>query len=658
MVNMSNNCYNSPLIKSLFSLLFVIISESSRLRVLKKTTTPASPAATTHPPRGRTTSASTPRFTCHTKTTTKTICNDEMADIAVWINGREKLLTGVSKSTTCQDIVRTLLEDDLRIDKVPRAIIKNFALYERWRDCERPLAPRTRVYKLWKAWGAEQENVKFTMKKCSGVTHRDSCGMDDSGRGSRDKARKDRTRRQSYNGDRRHHSKGLSMRRGNVDNNNTRVTDDRRRSRDSRHDKGRDILLVVKSEDSTGSSTSEAEFVSSDVCGPEIIGTDDPSSGSLPDALMNLAASSSLTTTPPSADIFRNVFQMVLQQSQQLEGLLEQAQCIDREIEFYETKMHLLRVEENGKNYVQDAYLASAAHELPHPGTDTESKMAEIINGMYPHQTEGSGELEAYIDLCERILGVEDQLSAKRSTISTLSCEIERERAVLRQSRQQPAASSVVVTRENLPFDGGSTELDKMSYHDAEILPKFSVVHQSLSSSSSRSPDYGLTTAQLKSSAQTLVAHRTEISTMQKQLQSPAATSSSETVSNGKSDWMNVLNGELLRLEETEQSMMTSLSSSSSSMEVTTSEEDDERSSEKRLQKLLQLVRQPLQPIQEIPEDDIGQYPDGIHLTANEEECMMSKKMVSDDSSDTGLSSLHSQDDQDQFFEIITETLV
>ncbi|XP_070556544.1 ras association domain-containing protein 10-like isoform X2 [Ptychodera flava] len=108
-----------------------------------------------------------------------------MADLTIWIEGREKRVSGLSKKTTCSDILKTLL----RTKNYDQDEMQNFTIYERWGDCERPLSPRTKIYKIWKAWGNEQPNVKFTLRKTRSSKH--SGGGDGGGGGGRAKRSSD-----------------------------------------------------------------------------------------------------------------------------------------------------------------------------------------------------------------------------------------------------------------------------------------------------------------------------------------------------------------------------------------------------------------------------------------------------------------------------------
>jgi Ras association domain-containing protein 9/10 len=82
-------------------------------------------------------------------------------EIPVWVCGTQKWVTGLTKRTTCDDVVYALLYND---DKHEAENTDKYTIHERWRDVERPLQGRTKILKIWRAWGAEQCNVQLTMR--------------------------------------------------------------------------------------------------------------------------------------------------------------------------------------------------------------------------------------------------------------------------------------------------------------------------------------------------------------------------------------------------------------------------------------------------------------------------------------------------------------
>lgn len=129
------------------------------------------------------------------------------AEIPVWVNSRLRWVTGIGRKTTCDDVIAVLLrsEEDGRT-RPEEATTKSlqegqgFAIMERWRRMERPLDGRSRILRVWNAWGDAQNEVRFALKR---VTDWEA----DSGRGSpgRDSCSTTLSRR------RKHHHRGTKL---------------------------------------------------------------------------------------------------------------------------------------------------------------------------------------------------------------------------------------------------------------------------------------------------------------------------------------------------------------------------------------------------------------------------------------------------------------
>ncbi|KAK2854018.1 hypothetical protein Q5P01_006679 [Channa striata] len=89
--------------------------------------------------------------------------DSEENKISVWVCREEKLVLGLSKRTTCADVVRVLL-DDLR-SKRGLSAANSYSIVEKWRGFERSLPNKTKILRLWAAWADEQRNVKFVLVK-------------------------------------------------------------------------------------------------------------------------------------------------------------------------------------------------------------------------------------------------------------------------------------------------------------------------------------------------------------------------------------------------------------------------------------------------------------------------------------------------------------
>ena len=153
------------------------------------------------------------------------------AEIPFWIHDRPKWISGITRQTTCQDILHALVKaerkangnnlgvndftstnkhnsrdrnsvstskssntnslprdsklqsgerdkschnDERREDITCRKISRQLALVEQWRGVERPLSGTSRILKLWNAWGEEKSQVRFTIKRISSSSSKSS----------------------------------------------------------------------------------------------------------------------------------------------------------------------------------------------------------------------------------------------------------------------------------------------------------------------------------------------------------------------------------------------------------------------------------------------------------------------------------------------------
>lgn len=91
-------------------------------------------------------------------------------EIQVTVCGEEKVVCGVTKHTTCLDMVQALLDDHKTVPESKRQLhgdAKDFCLVERWKGFERALPPLTRILRLWCAWGDQRPAVQFILFKTS-----------------------------------------------------------------------------------------------------------------------------------------------------------------------------------------------------------------------------------------------------------------------------------------------------------------------------------------------------------------------------------------------------------------------------------------------------------------------------------------------------------
>lgn len=91
-------------------------------------------------------------------------------EIQVTVCNEEKVVCGVTKHTTCADMIQALLDDHTSIPESKRLLHgepKDFCLVERWKGFERALPPLTRILRLWYAWGDQRPFIQFILVKTS-----------------------------------------------------------------------------------------------------------------------------------------------------------------------------------------------------------------------------------------------------------------------------------------------------------------------------------------------------------------------------------------------------------------------------------------------------------------------------------------------------------
>ncbi|XP_068595899.1 ras association domain-containing protein 9 [Brachionichthys hirsutus] len=91
-------------------------------------------------------------------------------EIQVTVCSEEKAVCGVTKHTTCADLIQALLDDHKSVPERRRVLngdAKDFCLVERWKGFERALPPLTRILRLCYAWGDQRPFIQFVLFKTS-----------------------------------------------------------------------------------------------------------------------------------------------------------------------------------------------------------------------------------------------------------------------------------------------------------------------------------------------------------------------------------------------------------------------------------------------------------------------------------------------------------
>lgn len=98
---------------------------------------------------------------------------DEMSDISlsidsddeipIWLHGEQRWISGITNDTTCAQLVEALLRNE-GINGEPASVSgttaeNQYVITERWRRVEQSLDNKTKILKIWKAWGQTKSEV-------------------------------------------------------------------------------------------------------------------------------------------------------------------------------------------------------------------------------------------------------------------------------------------------------------------------------------------------------------------------------------------------------------------------------------------------------------------------------------------------------------------
>ncbi|XP_071956128.1 ras association domain-containing protein 9-like [Antedon mediterranea] len=234
-------------------------------------------------------------------------------EVNVWVNNREKKVKGLTKRTTCHDVITALLYNKTKADQLSDDYIETYVLIEQWRECERILPRNTKIIKIWRSWHNEQHNVKFILRK---KTKEFRADRDDNKTKTKIKEIPERSTRKR-------------KQRGMVNSRRTRSVE---RSEQQEH------IKWLNEQNNHRISRSNDELLESQ------------------------SEQRPLTPSPPPvnpAPESEGLVELVQGQEEELHKLIENIRQTDLEIEYYETQMHLCRMHANGKDYVQESYLSA-----------------------------------------------------------------------------------------------------------------------------------------------------------------------------------------------------------------------------------------------------------------------------------------------------------
>ncbi|XP_063698127.1 uncharacterized protein LOC134829065 [Culicoides brevitarsis] len=95
--------------------------------------------------------------------------DDDEQEIPIWIRGEPRFVSGITSTTTCNDVIAALINDEIqsgqytKMDEV-RYGVDDYVITERWRDVESELDGNEAILPIFLAWGEAQKEMKFKLK--------------------------------------------------------------------------------------------------------------------------------------------------------------------------------------------------------------------------------------------------------------------------------------------------------------------------------------------------------------------------------------------------------------------------------------------------------------------------------------------------------------
>lgn len=278
----------------------------------------------------------------------------EDCKISVWVCREEKLVSGLSRRTTCADVVKVLLEDQNLQQGASAAMLsgspQSYCIVEKWRGFERILPNKTKILRLWNAWGDEQENVRFVLVK-----------------------------------------------------NEASLPNNGPRSAEAR---------VVPSKESPCAykGTARATMAFSQEKQRRIVRKAFRKLDKI-----NKKREEALSKDKPSVEKMETLVHLVISQDHTIRQQIQRIKELDSEIEKCEAKIHFDRIKRHGINYVQDTYMVDQ-------NSETESTDQDM-----PCSAETIAQFEEYATRCEEVIKLQEELAEREALLESLTGEIQEE---------------------------------------------------------------------------------------------------------------------------------------------------------------------------------------------------------------------------------------
>lgn len=295
----------------------------------------------------------------------------EEGKISVWVCRDEKLVFGLTKKTTCADVVKVLLEDQNLQQGAVAAMLcgspQSYCLVEKWRGYERILPNKTRILRLWCAWGGEQENVRFVLVK-----------------------------------------------------NEASLPNNGPRSAQAR---------VVQSRDSGGP---DGELKGTDGtcwCAATANASQEKQRRIVRKAFRKLDKINKKKEQPickdkESVEKMETLVHLVISQDHTIRQQIQRIKELDQEIERYEANVHFDRIKIHGVNYVQDTYMVDST--AGDGAVSSDRKRTEERQNAR-RAAESLAQFEEYARRCEEVVRLQEELTEREALVESITGEIQEE---------------------------------------------------------------------------------------------------------------------------------------------------------------------------------------------------------------------------------------
>lgn len=294
----------------------------------------------------------------------------EECNISVWVCREEKLVSGLSRRTTCADVVKVLLEDQNLQQGASAGMLsgspQSYCIVEKWRGFERILPNKTKILRLWTAWGDEQENVRFVLVKNA----------------------------------------------ASLPNNGPRSAEAR--------------VVLSKESPCVYKGTARATMAFSQEKQRRIVRKAFRKLDKI-----NKKREEALSKDGTSVEKMETLVHLVISQDHTIRQQIQRIKELDRDIDRYEAKVHFDRMKRHGINYVQDTYLVEGKPEAESKGDSDKS-----------FSTEALAQFEEYASRCEEVIRLQEELAEHEALMDSITVEIQEELNQRWMNRRQEELSS------------------------------------------------------------------------------------------------------------------------------------------------------------------------------------------------------------------------